>query len=92
MSSTVEAKMNPVNKLILKAVVVAVILNIVLSMILKQFATPDQINPPNGAGKLGFFDQLMHMFVHHSQVPITSSIIIIIVVALSVFIANKINV
>ena len=79
------------NNFLTKAVVVAVILNVVLSLILKMFATPDQIHPPNGAKNLGFFDQIMHMFVHHAQVPVTSSVIVAIVVALSIYIANRMN-
>ena len=51
----------------------------------KGAPTPDQIKPPNGASNLSFFDQLMHMLVHHAQVPITSSIIVAIIVGISVY-------
>tara|TARA_B100001057_G_C22656791_1_gene874310 strand:- start:725 stop:982 length:258 start_codon:yes stop_codon:yes gene_type:complete len=75
--------------LILKSVVVSVVLNLVLSLSLKQVATPDQVAcPPNGSYKLNFFDKLMHMFVHHAQVPVASSLIVAVVVALSVLIAS----
>ena len=47
---------------------------------MSKFATPKQITPPNGAQKLNFWDQLMHMFVHHKQVPLTSSIIVAVIV------------
>jgi hypothetical protein len=75
-------------KLLLSAIVVGVLINLILPAILKPFATPEQIKPPNGADKLPFLDQLMHMFVHHAQVPLTSSIIVAIIVGLSVFLAK----
>ncbi len=64
-------------------VIVAIIINLVLPNILKPFATKNEIKPPNGAENLSFKEQLMHMFVHHAQVPITSSIIVAIIVILS---------
>jgi len=72
-------------KQIKKAVMVAVIINLVLPYMLKPFATKNEIKPPNGAHNLSFKEQLMHMFVHHAQVPLTSSIIVAIIVALSVY-------
>ena len=45
--------------------VVGVILNIVLALVFSEFATEDQITPPNGAAKLPFPSQIMHMLVHH---------------------------
>lgn len=76
-------------KLILYSIVIGVIVNLVLPLILKPLATPDQIKPPNGAHNLNFFDQIMHMFVHHAQVPLTSSIIVAIIVGLSCFVSCK---
>ena len=73
--------------LILYAIIVGVVINLTLPMIALKLATTEQITPPNGADKLGFFDQLMHMFVHHAQVPLTSSIIIAVIVGLSVSLA-----
>ena len=64
-------------------VIVAVLINLALPNILMPYATADEIKPPNGAKNLSFKEQLMHMFVHHAQVPITSSIIIAIIVILS---------
>ena len=69
---------------VLNACVFAVILNLVLPFIAKPFATPEEITPPDGAGNLSFKSQIMHMLVHHSQVPITSSIIIVLIVGLSI--------
>ena len=70
--------------LLIKALIIAVLINLTLPPLLKYFATPEQIKPPNGAANLSFFNQLMHMFVHHAQVPLTSSIIIIVIVSLSI--------
>ena len=48
--------------------IVGVILNVVLSVVFSAHATPTQVKPPNGAENLDFFDQIMHMLVHHKQV------------------------
>tara|TARA_Y100000591_G_C21767821_1_gene663842 strand:- start:1040 stop:1300 length:261 start_codon:yes stop_codon:yes gene_type:complete len=73
------------NKIILYSVVIGIVVNLVLPFVLKPFATAEQIKPPNGAENLSFVDQLMHMFVHHAQVPLTSSIIVAVIVLVSVF-------
>ena len=78
-------------KILVAPVLVSIILNIALPYLALNFATPDQITPPNGAKKLPFFDQLIHMLVHHGQVPITSSVIVALIVALSVFFGNMIK-
>ena len=74
-------------KLVLLAVLVGIVVNLVLPFALKPLATQDQIKPPNGAENLPFFDQLMHMFVHHAQVPLTSSLIVAVIVLVSVCLA-----
>jgi hypothetical protein len=74
-----------------KSIVVGILINLILPAIVKQFATEYQIKPPNGAEKLPFFDQLMHMFVHHAQVPLTSSLIIAVIVGLSIYIGDKLK-
>jgi len=78
-------------KLILISMGVAVVINIVLPLITQRFATPEQIKPPNGADKLSFFGQLMHMLVHHAQVPLTSSIIVAVIVGLSSYVGQMIS-
>ena len=80
--------MNKQCNLIVVAVIISLIINIVLPLIAKPLATQNQITPPNGAGNLPFFDQLIHMLVHHAQVPLTSSLIVAIIVALSVYIGT----
>jgi len=75
---------------VLNTCIYAVILNIVLPMATKPFATPEEIKPPNGdASKLPFKSQLMHMLVHHAQVPLTSSLIIVLIVSLSMVLGYR---
>ena len=71
-------------KIVLLSVVFAIIINVVVPLIFKMVATKNQINPPNGADKLPVWDQIMHMFVHHAQVPVSSSLIIAVIVSISV--------
>ena len=78
------------NILFAKAASIGVVLNIALALILSPFATKDEIKPPNGAAKLSFKSQVMHMLVHHGQVLFTSSLIVAVLVGLSVCIAQKI--
>jgi hypothetical protein len=73
-----------------KCVTIAVVINLVLPQVLKPFATREQIKPPQGAQNLPFLDQLMHMFVHHAQVPLSSSLIVAVIVGLSVYLSGKI--
>ena len=69
--------------------VVGVVLNVVLALFLAMFATDDQKFPPNGKPQdLSYFDQAMHMLVHHEQVLLTSSVIIFAIVFLSTVIAK----
>lgn len=66
------------------SILVGVIVNLILPFALKPIATDDEIKPPNGAENLSFKGQIMHMFVHHAQVPLTSSIIVAIIVTVSI--------
>ena len=75
---------------IYKCIAIAVVINLVLPQVLKPFATKEQIKPPQGAQNLPFLDQLMHMFVHHAQVPVSSSLIVAVIVGLSVYLSRKI--
>ena len=78
-------------KCVINACIFAVVLNLVLPMVVKPFATKDEIKPPNGAENLTFKEQLMHMFVHHAQVPVSSSTIIAIIVSLSVVLGQMLK-
>ena len=73
-------------KILLVSILVGVILNLALPPLFNLFATKEQKTPTKGAHKLPFGDQLMHMFVHHAQVPLTSSLIILVIVGLSVLV------
>lgn len=74
----------------LKIAVVGVVLNVFFSAVLSPFATQDQKNPPLHVQDLSYFDQMMHMFVHHNQVPIVSSVIVFAIVFGSVVISDLI--
>ena len=74
-------------KPVIIAVIIAVIINLVLPLVVTPFATLEEIKPPNGASELSFKSQIMHMLVHHNQVPLTSSIIIAAIVLISVYIS-----
>ena len=69
---------------IINSIIMGVILNLGLPLILKPFVSEDEISPPNGASNLSFKSQFMHMMVHHNQIPLMSSIIIVIIVGLSI--------
>lgn len=72
----------------LMQVAISIMINLILPQILKPLATKDQKKPPDGAEKLPFFDQLMHMFVHHAQVPFSSSLIVGVIVFLSILLSK----
>jgi len=75
---------------LIKTVGIAVAINIILPKLVKPFATEDEIKPPSGnAGDLTMKEQLIHMMVHHSQVPISSSIIVGTIVGLSIYLAKR---
>jgi len=76
------------NQIIPCTVAIAIAINIILPMLLKPFATPTEIKPPNGAANLPFKSQLMYMFTHHAQVPVSSSAIVAVIVALSLTICK----
>ena len=73
------------NNLFVKTICFAVLINLVLPNLIMPYATDIQIKPPLGAASLNFFDQIIHMLVHHAQVPITSSMIIALIVGLSLY-------
>ena len=74
-----------------KSVVISVILNIVVSSLMNLIATKNQKNPRDDLEELNIIDQMMHMFVHHSRVLFSSSLIVAVVVFLSVLLATKIK-
>ena len=76
---------------IMNAVVIGIALNIVLPLVINPFATEEERKPPNGAASLDMKGQFMHMLVHHGQVPVTSSLIVALIVALSVSVGYMIK-
>lgn len=73
------------SKLLMYAVVVGVVVNLALPALAKMVATSRQVTPPEGAAKLSLVDQAMHMLVHHAQVPLSSSVVVAVIVAVSVY-------
>ena len=74
---------------IVNATIFAVLLNLLLPFVIKPFATPEEISPPNGSENLNLKQQVVHMLVHHAQVPFSSSLIIILIVSLSIALGYK---
>ena len=73
-------------------VVIAVLLNLVGPLVVKSMATPEEINPPNGVEKLSIKSQFMHLMVRNQRVPVTSSIVIAILIVVSVHLCKCCNV
>jgi len=79
-------------KELIKPIMIGVAINLALPQIVKPFATEDEIKPPTGNAKdLDFKQQLVHMMVHHGQVPFSSSIIVGCIVGLTFYLKNKIK-
>lgn len=77
---------------IVNAMICSIALNLFLPLLLKPLATPDEVKPPEGAAALSYKGQFMHMMVHHAQVPFMSSIIVMLIVGLSVFLGYKLEI
>ena len=77
------------NKELLCAVGVGVLINLILPHLAMNIATEDEISPPNGAAALDVKGQLMHMLVHHGQVPMSSSLLVAVIVALSILLGKE---
>ena len=79
-------------KELIKPIMVGVAINLVLPKLVTPYATAEEIKPPTGNAKdLDLKQQLVHMLVHHGQVPLSSSIIVGTLVGLSVYLATKIK-
>ena len=61
----------------------------VLPILATPFATKEEIKPTRGAHNLSFKGQIIHMLVHHGQVPLTSSLIVAAIVAISVCLGSN---
>jgi len=60
----------------IKVTAIVVLLNLTLPLLAKPFATVEEVSPQRGAASLSLKGQIMHMLVHHAQVPFTSSLIV----------------
>ena len=78
--------------LIHRSIFVAVILNLALPYLISQYATPEETKPPNGVNALSVKGQIMHMLVQHKQVPLSSSVVVALLLFLSMYIAYGIRV
>lgn len=76
---------------ILNAACMAIVLNLVLSYGLSPYATPAEVKPPGNPANLPLKSQVMHMLVHHKQVPLVSSVIVALVTGLSVYLGYKLK-
>ena len=76
--------MDPATKKLLCAVGVGVLINVLLPQLVMPLATEEEVSPPEGAASLDLKGQVMHMLVHHGQVPVSSSVVVGLIVLLSV--------
>lgn len=74
--------------LIHRSVLVAIFLNLALPYLV----TPEETKPPNDVSTLSVKGQIMHMLEQHKQVPLSSSIVVALLVFLSMYIAYGIRV
>ena len=75
-------------KLLCYAVVVAVLVNLILPQIVVRLANEKQRT--GQAKDMNFWDQTVSMLVHHAHTPLTSSIIVAVIVAISVAVAQRV--
>lgn len=75
---------------LIKPMLIGVAINLILPKVVKPFATPEEIKPSNPKD-LNFKGKLVHIMVHHEQLPISSSLVVGVVVGLSVFLSKKIQ-
>jgi hypothetical protein len=75
-------------RLLCSAVVIAVLLNLILPQIVLRLANENQ--KTGKAKDMNFWDQIISMLVHHAHTPLTSSIIVLVIVAISVAVAQRV--
>ena len=76
---------------IVNALIVGLLLNYFIPLMLTPLATPDEVTPPDGAGKLSFKSQFMHLMVHHNQIPLMSALVVGFVIITSIYLGYKLN-
>jgi len=75
---------------IIKPVAIAIGINLMLPKLVKPFASAKEIKPDNPKD-LNFKEKIVHIMVHHEQLPISSSLVVGAIVGLSVFLGKKIK-
>ena len=80
-----------IDSLLINLIIISIVINILFSKLVSNFASSNEINPPNGADKLNFKEQIVHMLVHHSHVPLSSSVLISLIIYLSYYIVDYID-
>lgn len=76
--------MDSKDKMLLCAIGVGVLINLLLPQLVMSVATEEEVSPPEGPASLDLKGQIMHMLVHHGQVPLSSSVVVALIVCLSV--------
>ena len=64
----------------LNCVVFAVLLNLIIPQLAGLVATPEEANHMTSPNSLSLKGKIMHMLVHHRDTPITSSLVIAVIV------------
>ncbi len=75
-------------KLVVRASIIAVVLNLVLPVLVSPMATEKEKNACIKDSNLTIKEKFMIMLLHHKHMPIMSSIIVALVVALSIIASN----
>jgi len=76
-------------KELIKPIAIGVAINLILPQIVKPFASPKEIKPDD-VKQLNFKEKVVHVMVHHEQLPIATSLIVGTLVGLSVYLSKKI--
>jgi len=76
---------------ILNSLIIGLFLNYMIPRLLTPMATPEEVTPPDGAAKLSFKGQFMHLMVHHNQIPLMSALIVGFYIISSLYLGYKIS-
>jgi|TARA_R110000823_G_scaffold109823_1_gene229536 hypothetical protein len=75
-------------KELIKPIAIGVAINLILPKIVRPFASPEEVKPAN-VKDLNMKQKLVHLMVHHEQLPISSSLVVGAIVGLSVYLGKK---
>lgn len=76
--------------LIISSIVIAILLNLIIPQIFIQVANEEEKKLDNE--DLGFKGNLMRLIVYHSRIPLTSSVLLLIIVWVSVYLGSYIKI